>query len=359
MSETVAHYQLLDRLGAGALGELFRARDTRLGRTVALRRVTAPVDEATRARLLQDARAIADLSHPFLASLFDVGDDEGQVYLATEFVPGDTLTRVVGGQPLHPRRAAELAAQIADALAEAHSRDLVHGDVRPDNIIVTPKGAAKLIELGMSPYTLGGSVRAAAAAGASSAVHAAHRYLSPEQALGGKTDARTDIFSLGAVLYTMLTGMPPFEGETADALGVAVLQAVPPPPSRVNPAVPLEIDAIVARAMTKSLDRRYQSIAEMAADLRAAAVLLEVRAAQADEVQLAEEPPSSRGWRPVADRAGARGAGRCRRLARAKLLPVAAAPSPADAAARAPTGRCSRRSGPPPSCGPRAPRGRP
>jgi serine/threonine protein kinase len=300
VSETVAHYQLLDRLGSGALGEVFRARDTRLGRTVALRRVTG-LGEAARDRLLSDARRLMALSHPFVATLFDAGDDAGQVYLATEFVPGETLTRLVGGQPLNPRRAAELAAQVADGLAEAHGGGFVHGDVRPDNIIVTPKGQAKLIELGLAPYTAGGTSRATAAGvrGAGDPPHAALHYLSPEQALGERPDARTDIFSLGSVLYTMLTGRPPFTAGTADALAVAVLQSKPAPPSHHNPEVPFELDSIVARAMMKSLDRRYPSAAEMAADLRAAAMLLEVRSGQpaAPEAPVAE--PSRSGWHTV------------------------------------------------------------
>lgn len=295
MAESVAHYQLLDRIGAGALGELFKARDTRLGRTVALRRVTGIRDTGVQARLLTEARALTDLSHPFLAALFDVGADGGQIYLATEFVPGETLAKIVGGLPLHPRRAAELAAQVADGLAEAHSRGFVHGDVRPENIIVTPKGQAKLLELGLASYTAAGASRSAAAEGriAGASTLAALQYLSPEQALDEKPDARTDVFSLGAVLYTMLTGRAPFSGDSADALAIAVLQATPVPPSRLNPEVPAELDTIVARAMMKSLDRRYQSIAELAADLRAAAAALEMRASQVEQVAEKAKPGSS------------------------------------------------------------------
>jgi serine/threonine-protein kinase len=301
VSELVAHYQLLDRIGAGALGELFKARDTRLGRTVALRRVTGLSDAGLKDRLLAEAQALMSLSHPFVATLFDAGDDGGQVYLATEFVPGETLTRIVGGQPLHPRRAAELAAQMADGLAEAHARGFVHGDVRPDNVIVTPKGQAKLLELGFAPYTAGGTCRTAAGEGRAPgpSPHAALQYLSPEQALGEKPDTRTDIFSLGGVLYTMLTGRTPFNAETADRLAIAVLQAKPVPPSHFNSEVPFELDAIVARAMMKSLDRRYQSAAEMAADLRAAAMMLEVRAGQAAEEADAEKPQSSSDVRTI------------------------------------------------------------
>jgi serine/threonine protein kinase len=299
--ETVAHYQLLDRLGAGPLGEVFRARDTRLGRTVALRRIPATTEEAVRSRVLADARVIAELSHPFVATLFDAGVHEGQVFLASEFVPGETLTRVLAGQPLNPRRAAELVAQIADGLAEVHALGLVHADVRPDTIVVTPKGQAKLVDLGLSPFSSGGAARAAAGDGkkADGPAHGALPYLSPEQALGQPADGRTDIFSLGAVLYTMLTGQAPFSGDTAGALTVAVLGTTPVAPSRRNSEVPIELDAIVARAMSKSLDRRYQSAAEMAADLRGAAMLLEVRSAEHDEVASVEAAPASSGWRTI------------------------------------------------------------
>jgi serine/threonine protein kinase len=302
VAETIAHYQLLDRIGTGRLGELFRARDTRHGRTVALRRIDPTLDEAEKGRLLAEAKPLADLSHPFLASLFDAGIAENQGYVATEFVAGDTLTRVVAGQPLNARRAAELAAQVADALAEVHARGFVHGDVRPENVVVTPKGQAKLLELGLSKFSASGAARAAAASGRDEPgpPHAALHYLSPEQALGEATDARTDIFSLGAVLYTMLTGKPPFDGTSATALAVAALQASPPPPSRTNPDVPHEVDAIVARAMAKSLDRRYQSAAEMAADLRAAAMLLEVRTAQdLEDAAVSMPEPSAAPWRTL------------------------------------------------------------
>jgi serine/threonine protein kinase len=228
VTETIGQYQVLDRLGVPGTVDVFRARDTRLGRTVALRWLTAAItdDPLRRAALIADARAAAALSDPHIAALYEAGEHEGRLFVASEFVPGDTLTRVVAGQPLNPRRAAEFAAQLADGLAEAHARGLVHRDVRPDNIIITPKGQAKLIELGLSPYTRGGAQRAAASRMIDTDAVApadAILYLSPEQALGEPTDPRTDIFSLGAVLYTMLTGEPPFQAATAAGTVLAVL----------------------------------------------------------------------------------------------------------------------------------------
>jgi serine/threonine-protein kinase len=177
---------------------------------------------------------------------------------------------------MHPRRAADIAARIADALAEAHAAGVSHRDVCPDNIIVTPSGQAKLTDLGLSHWTRGGKARVLAATGAADRAGAERlAYLSPEQALGESSDPRTDIFSLGAALYTMLTGAAPFSGSNAMDVVVDVLKRDPAPPSALNAAVPAALDAIVARALAKSLDRRYQSAAEMAAELRLAIADLE------------------------------------------------------------------------------------
>jgi serine/threonine protein kinase len=286
--ESVGNFQLLERLGTADPPAVFRARDTAHGRTVAFRWLTGtgpPKDggpEASGSVALAEARATAGVSHPHLATLFEVGDDGGRLYAASEFVPGQTLTRVLAGQPMHPRRAADLAARIADALAEAHAAGIAHRDVRPDNIIVAPSGQVKLTDLGLTAWTRGGRARLRAASGAHDGLGTdLLAYLSPEQALGQASDPRTDIFSLGAALYTMLTGTPPFRGATVMDLVVDVLKREPAPPGTVNTAVTPALDRIVARALAKSLDRRYQSAAEMAADLRAAAEELEARPAAA------------------------------------------------------------------------------
>jgi eukaryotic-like serine/threonine-protein kinase len=286
--ETLSHYQLLERIGAGALGEVFRARDTRVGRTVAIKRVPSGLasDEVRRRRLLEDARAATALSHPHLATLYEAGEEHGQVFLVFEHVPGESLTRLIGGHPLNPRRALEIAIQSADALAEAHAAGIVHRDVRPDNIVVTPRGQAKLLDTGLAGFTGGGALRAKATSlpDTSDEVTAAtFRYLSPEQALGEPVDHRTDIFSLGAVLYEMLTGRPAFDSASAPETIVAVVQATPAAPSGRSTGVPPELDAIVARALAKSLDGRYQSAAEMAAALREAAARLDASSAPAAE----------------------------------------------------------------------------
>jgi serine/threonine-protein kinase len=281
--ESVASFQLLERLGTADPPDVFRARDTEHGRTVAFRWLTsAGQADAAGPTALAHARTAAAVSHPHLATLFDVGTDGGRLYAACEFVPGQTLTRVLAGRAMHPRRAADIAARIADALAEAHAAGVAHRDVRPENIIVTPSGQVKLTDLGLAAWTRGGRVRLLAASGELDRAGCdLLAYLSPEQALGQASDPRTDIFSLGAVLYTMLTGTPPFRGAAAMDLLVDVLKGNPAPASTLNAAVTPALDRILARALAKSLDGRYQSAAEMAAELRNASAELETRPAQA------------------------------------------------------------------------------
>jgi serine/threonine protein kinase len=171
MFETLGHYKILDRIGAGGLGEVYRARDTRLGRTVAIKVLTADVAGAPdrRARLVRDARAAAVLSHPNIAALYEVGEDQDQLFLVFEYVPGETLKNTIAGRPLNPRRAIDLAVQIADALADAHAAGLVHRDLTSDNIFVTPKGNAKLLDFGLAAWTTSGIARVQAVTQAASA----------------------------------------------------------------------------------------------------------------------------------------------------------------------------------------------
>src|SRR5215471_1272090 len=197
----VAHYNLLDRMGEGGIGDVFRARDTKVGRTVALK-VVAPsiaTDPRRLARLLEDAHAAMALSHPNIATLFDVGEAGGVHYLAYEFAAGRTLRDERGGASMNVRRAVDLAVQIADGVASAHAHGIVHGDLRPETVMVTGKGSAKVLDFGLAPWTRGGEIRASAARSAYSLPLEAVgvlAYLSPEQAAGGSVDPRTDVFTL-------------------------------------------------------------------------------------------------------------------------------------------------------------------
>ncbi|HSL20989.1 MAG TPA: protein kinase, partial [Vicinamibacterales bacterium] len=271
---SVAHYLLLDRIGVGGLGEVFRARDTQEGRTIALKLVPQEVsdDPERRERFLQDARAAAALSHPAIALLFEAGEFENRLFLAFEFVPGETLRRALAGGPMHPKRAVPIAIQIADALAEGHAAGIVHRDITPDNIMVTPKGAAKVLDFGLSSWTKGGAARQAALTDAAidpAVVTGTVAYMSPEQALGQPADHRTDLFSLGVVIYEMLTGRNPFVGPTATDTVVGILKVRPEPPSNVNAEVPPALDDVVLRLLAHDLGSRYADAATVAADLRA------------------------------------------------------------------------------------------
>ncbi len=244
MLDELAHYKILDRIGSGGMGEVYRARDTRLGRTVAIKVLPAAVadDPDRRERFLREARAAAALSHPNIAALYEVGEDDGQLFLVFEFVPGEPLSKLIAGRPLNPRRAIQFAAQVADALADAHAAGIVHRDIKPDNIVVTPKGNAKVLDFGLALWTAGGAAREQAATTVDTGVGSALgtlAYMSPEQARGEAVDERTDIFSFGVALYEMLTGSRPFIGATPAALVLQVVQKPVPPPSNVNRDVPI------------------------------------------------------------------------------------------------------------------------
>jgi serine/threonine-protein kinase len=286
MFETLGQYKILERIGAGGMGDVYRARDTRLGRTVAIKVLSANVagDPDRRERFMREARAAAALSHPNIAALYEVGEDQGELFLAFEFVPGETLRAVVGGRPMNVRRAIELAIQVADALADAHAAGIVHRDIKPDNIIVTPKGNAKILDFGLATWTAGGAEREQAGDAATmlatkvGTTLGTAAYMSPEQALGERIDQRTDIFSLGIVLFEMLTGKLPFGGATATAVALQIVQTPAPAPSAVNKSVPRELDAIVVKALEKNVEQRYLSAATFAADLRSVLAVLDARA---------------------------------------------------------------------------------
>lgn len=291
MPESVAHYNLLERIGEGGLGEVYRARDTKVGRTVALKLPASGLfaDPARRERFVDDARAAMTLSHPNIATLFDAGEHAGRWYLAYEFAPGTTLRQQIAGHPMHTRQAIEIAVQLADALADAHSRGITHTDLRPDTVVITAKGSSKILDFGMAAWTRGGAVRARAAADPDSLAADELRvaaYLSPEQALGGVVDGRTDLFSLGLMVYEMLTGRNPFAASTASATVMNIIRQPPPSILRSHPSLPSDLDTILSRALAKDLDLRHESAAAFAAELRSVGAILDVRAGEAGATEL-------------------------------------------------------------------------
>ncbi len=273
MGEKVGHYTILERLGWGALGDVYRARDTKVGRTVALFEPPARLvgDSARRARFVEDARIAATLNHPNIAALFDVVEQDGRCYLAYEFAAGPSLRQEMAGQRLGVRRSVELAAQIADALAEGHARGILHGDLRPETVVVTPKGSTKILNFGMVPWTAGGAARSMAALSPGTLTpeeSVVAGYLSPEQALGGQVDARSDLFTLGVILHEMLTGKHPFEDASPAATVMNIIRAPAPSAAVINHDVPRELDAVISRALSKEIDKRPESAAALASELR-------------------------------------------------------------------------------------------
>jgi serine/threonine-protein kinase len=290
MAETLGHYKILERVGAGGLGQVYRARDTKVGRTVLIKSIGPTIAERPdiRPAFLADARRAAAVSHPNIATLFDVADEPDGLFLAIEYVRGEPVRRALVTGALHPRRAIDIATQVADALADAHASGVLHLDICPENIVLTSRGTMKILDLGLSAWTNGGRARLAVAralATGESIRATCAPYLSPEQVRGEAVDERSDVFSLGCVLFEMLTGRPAFTGATPVDQARGVLESTPPPPSRLSPDVPVEIDVLVARALEKDRDRRTGSAAALAAELRAAAAVLDVRAA-------ASEPPT-------------------------------------------------------------------
>ena len=300
---SIAHYNLLEALGEGGLGPVYRARDTRVGRTIALKLVPeAALAGAARAEFFEAARAATALSHPNIATLFDVGEHDGGAYLAYEYAPGVTVREEMAGRAVAPRRTVDVGIQIADALADGHAHGIVHGDIRPDNIVITPKGSAKLLEFGLSAWTKAGRMRARAASAPETLppdAMAVVGYMSPEQALGGALDPRTDVFSLGVVLYEMLTGKHPFAGAGPPATLVNIIQHVPAAASSVGRDVPADIDPLLARALAKDLDARQQSAASLSAELRSIGAVLDVRSGDAGEsetVNFGDAGMGAKGW---------------------------------------------------------------
>ncbi len=269
---SLAHYKLGDQVSTDRLTDIYRANDTALGRTVTIRilRPEIAADTARRDALVAAARTALPLSHPNIAALFQVGEENGRYFFVFEHTPGETLRAAIAGNPLNLRRAVDLGVQLADALADAHGQLLIHGSLGPDSIVVTQKGRVKILGFGVPSIPPDRPIQSDGSLSADEV-----ECLAPERVLGAGGDARADIFSLGCVLFEMLTGRQPFSAATASDTMVAILGRTPPPPSQANARVPEALDRVVERCLVKSVEGRADSAATIAADLREVAAGLE------------------------------------------------------------------------------------
>jgi serine/threonine-protein kinase len=263
---TLGRYEILSLLGEGGMGRVYKALDPVIGRTVAIKTLTtgSSDDELAefRRRFLREARSAGRIAHPNVVTIYDVGEAEGTPFIAMEYVEGRTLRSILDAEgALAPERACRIAAQVAAGLAAAHRHLVVHRDVKPPNIMIAPGAPVKLMDFGIAKLPDGTKTQTGLLLGTPV-------YVAPEQVVGGAVDGRSDIFSLGVVLYEMLTGTVPFAGMAVGALLYSVLNEAHPPPSAFNTKVPAVFERILARALAKHPDDRYQDAAELARDLR-------------------------------------------------------------------------------------------